>query len=76
VESKDGRVTASVEELAHYNMLLTEAIFELLAEKEILTGAEVKERILPWAQRICNQGKSRRESRGSGCPVPDKRNYR
>ena len=45
MESKDGNVTASVEELAHYNMLLTEAIFELLAEKDILTGAEVKERI-------------------------------
>ena len=45
MESKDGKVTASVEEIAHYNMLLTEAIFELLAEKEILTGAEVKERV-------------------------------
>jgi hypothetical protein len=45
VESKDGKVTASVEEIAHYNMLLTEAIFELLAEKGILTGVEVKERV-------------------------------
>ena len=26
-------------------MMLTEAIFELLAEKGILTGAEVKERV-------------------------------
>ena len=45
VETKDGNVTASIEELAHYNMLLTEAIFELLAEKDILSGAEVKERV-------------------------------
>ena len=39
------RVTASVEEIARYNMLLTEAIFELLAEKNILSGAEVLERV-------------------------------
>jgi hypothetical protein len=45
VDFRDGGVTASIEEIAHYNMLLTEAIFELLAEKDILTGAEVKERI-------------------------------
>jgi hypothetical protein len=45
MDFKEGSVTASVEEIAHYNMLLTEAIFELLAEKDILTGAEVKERI-------------------------------
>ena len=45
MEFKDGNVTASLEEIVQYNMLLTEAIFELLAEKDILTGAEVKERI-------------------------------
>jgi hypothetical protein len=45
MDFKEGSVTASLEEIAHYNMLLTEAIFELLAEKEILTGAEVKERV-------------------------------
>jgi hypothetical protein len=45
VDFRDGSVTASIEEIAHYNMLLTEAIFELLAEKDILTGTEVKERI-------------------------------
>jgi hypothetical protein len=45
VESKDGKVTATIEEIAQYNMLLTEAVVELLAEKGILTGAEVKERI-------------------------------
>jgi hypothetical protein len=45
MEAKDGKVTASIEEIAQYNMLMTEAIFELRAEKNILTGAEVKERI-------------------------------
>ena len=40
-----GKVTATIEELALYNMLLTEAIFELLAEKGVLDGEEVKERI-------------------------------
>lgn len=39
------QVTATTEEIAVYNMLLTEAIFELLAEKGILTGDEVKERV-------------------------------
>ena len=45
LDFKDGSVTASLEEVAQYNMLMTEAIFELLAEKGILTGVEVKERI-------------------------------
>lgn len=45
MDFKEGSVTASIEEIAHYNMLLTEAIFELLAEKDILSGIEVKERI-------------------------------
>ena len=40
-----GKVTATVEKLALYNMLLTKAIFELLAEKGVLDGEEVKERI-------------------------------
>jgi hypothetical protein len=33
-DEKTGRVTATIQEIAHYNMMLTEAIFELLAEKE------------------------------------------
>jgi hypothetical protein len=45
VHTKEGKVTASVEELAHYNMLLTEAIYELLADKGILSKEEVLERI-------------------------------
>jgi lipoate synthase len=42
---KTGEVTTSIEEPALYNMVLTEAIYELLAEKGILTKAEVVERI-------------------------------
>jgi hypothetical protein len=45
MDSKEGNVTASVEMIAYQNMLLTEAIFEILAEKNILTGVEVIERI-------------------------------
>jgi hypothetical protein len=43
-KGKMGEVTATLEEIAYYNMFLTEAIFELLAEKDILSGDEVKER--------------------------------
>jgi hypothetical protein len=45
VEAKEGKVTASVEELATYNMLLTEAIYELLADKGIVSKEEVMERV-------------------------------
>jgi len=41
---RKGQVTASVEEIALYNMLRSEAIFELLAEKSVLTGGDVKAR--------------------------------
>jgi hypothetical protein len=42
---KTGAVTTSIEELALYNMVLTEAIHELLADKGILSRTEVTERI-------------------------------
>ena len=41
----EGRVTAAIDELAVYNMLLIEAVVELLTEKGVLTGEEVKERV-------------------------------
>ena len=41
-EKKAGEIT---EKMMLYNIFLAEAIFDLLAEKGILTGAEVKERI-------------------------------
>jgi hypothetical protein len=44
-DAKTGDVTASIEELAIYNMLLSEAIYELLADKGILSRAEVTDRI-------------------------------
>jgi hypothetical protein len=44
-DKKRGKMTATVEQIAYYNMCLTEAIFELLAEKGIVTGSEVMERI-------------------------------
>lgn len=43
--AKTGKVTATIEEIARYNMVLTEAIFELLAERGILTGEEILERV-------------------------------
>jgi hypothetical protein len=41
-EKQAGKIT---EKMMLYNMFLAEAIFDLLAEKGILTGEEVKERI-------------------------------
>ena len=45
VASETPKVKASVETMAYYNMILTEAIFQLLEEKGLLTRAEVKDRI-------------------------------
>jgi hypothetical protein len=45
VDTKEGKVTASVEEIATYNMILTEAIYELLADKGIVSKEEVMERV-------------------------------
>jgi hypothetical protein len=44
-DKKTGKVTTTIQEMAYYNMFLTEAIFELLAEKGVLTGEEVLERV-------------------------------
>ena len=44
-DDKSGKVTATIQEIVYYNMFTTEAILDLLAEKGILTGEEVKERI-------------------------------
>jgi hypothetical protein len=45
VDSKQGKVKASVETMAYYNMILTEAIFQLLEEKGLLTREQVKQRM-------------------------------
>ena len=39
------KVKASVETMTYYNMILTEAIFQLLEERGLLTREEVKERM-------------------------------
>ncbi len=44
-DPKTGRVTVTIEELAYSNMFMVEALFELLAEKGILNGVEVKARV-------------------------------
>jgi len=44
-DAKTGEVTASIEEIAIYNMLLSEALYELLADKGVVTRAEVTDRI-------------------------------
>jgi hypothetical protein len=44
-DAKTGEVIASIEELAIYNMLLSEAIYEILADKGILDRLQVAERI-------------------------------
>ena len=44
-DEKTGKVATTIQEVAYYNMFLTEAILELLAEKGILTGEEVLERV-------------------------------
>jgi hypothetical protein len=44
-DDKTGEVTAAIQELAVYNMLLSEAVFEILADKGLVTRAEVTERI-------------------------------
>lgn len=43
-DPKTGRLSASFEELALYNMLLVESLVELLVEKGVLDGDEIKER--------------------------------
>jgi len=43
--SEDPKIMASVETMAYYNMILTEAIFQLLEEKGLLTRQQVKDRM-------------------------------
>lgn len=44
-DAKTGRVTASFEEMALYNMVLVEALSELLIEKGVLDKREMLERV-------------------------------
>jgi hypothetical protein len=45
VDAKESKVKASIETMAYYNMILTEAIFQLLEEKGLLNREQVKERM-------------------------------
>jgi hypothetical protein len=45
MESKNPKVKATVKTMAYYNMILTEAIFQLLEQKGLLTRQEVKDRV-------------------------------
>ena len=42
---KTGKLTASIAETAIYTMLLSQALFELLEEKGLVTRAELTERM-------------------------------
>ena len=44
-DPKTGRVNASFEELALYNMILVESVVELLVEKGVLDRDEITERV-------------------------------
>jgi len=44
-DDKLGQVNATIQEVAHYNMLVTEAIYELLVDRGILSKEEVVERV-------------------------------
>lgn len=44
-DPKSGRTTLSFEELAYSNMLLQEAVVQLLDEKGLVSKAEVTERL-------------------------------
>ena len=44
-DDRSGKVTASIQEIAYYYLFVTEAIFELLAEKGVLTGEQILERV-------------------------------
>ncbi len=43
--SDQGKIKAAVETMAYYNMILTEAIFQLLEEKRLLTRQDAKDRM-------------------------------
>lgn len=44
-DQKTGKVTVSFEELAYTNMIVVEALVELLTEKGLLSRLEMEERV-------------------------------
>jgi hypothetical protein len=66
VAQKDitGELTASLAETTIYTMLLSQAIFEILEEKGLVTRAEVTERL----NKLENETKNRMASSNGGKP--------
>jgi hypothetical protein len=54
-DSNAGRATVSFEELAYSNMLIVQALVELLTEKGVLTQNEVTERVQRLKQETSTQ---------------------
>ncbi len=59
-----GELTASIAETAIYTMLLSQAIFEILEEKGLVTRAEVTERM----HKLENETKNRMPRSNGGKP--------
>jgi len=59
-----GEVTASIAETAIYTMLLSQALFEILEEKGLVTRAEVTERM----NKLENETKNRVPRSNGGKP--------
>jgi hypothetical protein len=53
-QGKDDESLQMFLKATHYNSFLIEAIFELLAEKNVLTGEEVVKRV----KKLCEDGPS------------------
>ena len=63
-EDLTGQLTASIAETAIYTMLLSQAIFEILEEKGLVTRAEVTERM----NKLENETKNRMPRFNGGKP--------
>jgi hypothetical protein len=54
-DNKTGELTASIAETAIYTMLLSQALFEILEEKGLVTRAEVVERMKKLESETTNR---------------------
>jgi hypothetical protein len=54
-DNKAGELTASIAETAIYTMLLSQALFEILEEKGLVTRAEVTERMKKLESETANR---------------------
>ena len=52
MENVTGHVSVSTEAVAHYNLLLTQAMFDVLEAKGFLTKAEVSARLQILKQEV------------------------